>query len=703
MLKNGNLEKNWAGDHLCYVYDPSGTHTTRDIGNIFVPEGFSFYFVHVPGTYDQPEGRDAWKQNDARRVHEGDKGYMYFTFHRGHWAGLRQKVEGVEPGQRLRFTAWGHGWSNGLSEEDGGKPDNAMWSDGAGFEIVAWQEGTFELNGDPWNDAKPNMTFRIGIDPTGGDNPLADTVIWCEGLHIYNGFAQQLAVEAVAANSTVTVFVENKTLWGLKHSDTYWDDMKLSVIDGPVDPPDPPDPPITTDANKLGLHILRNNANLADMIQRDLSVVKFVGDWGMAPNVSENTLVIGAKAGDYDAQSQYTAGETPREAAERFVTDMLPAYDANSSIVYWEGHNEPVWNTEEEMAWYAHFEIERMELMEELGLKCIIGNFATGSPPLELWPAFLPAIEAGFQYEAILGLHEYSCPWMWWMTGGYQIDPDEDQGDEGWTTLRYRKVYRQYLLPAGLAHFPLVITETGIDGMVNPKPDGAPSGAWKQLDEYWAEHDDRPDTEQYYFDQLRWYEGELQKDAYVVGSTIFTWGNWSGGWEEFDISGTQVATLLEEHAIAHPAEKFEHPGADTPPEPPDPPVCECRGKPREQYERTVVVLSPGTTMTFLVEMLESANWEKYRFTITGSADDAGIGDLDARRVIAVNPAVWPDVLDEQWYTTNYPGVEYHEVVGLAAEVGEGIEEILSGEPEGMEKFLLNQRDPRWADAPFGER
>ena len=56
---------------------------------------------------------------------------------------------------------------------------------------------------------------------------------------------------------------------------------------------------------------------------------------------------------------------------------------------------------------------------------------------------------------------------MWWMTGKYQVNPDEDQGDEGWTTLRYRKVYRQFLIPSGLGSVPLVITECGID----PKSD----------------------------------------------------------------------------------------------------------------------------------------------------------------------------------------------------------------------------------------
>ncbi len=52
-----------------------------------------------------------------------------------------------------------------------------------------------------------------------------------------------------------------------------------------------------------------------------------------------------------------------------------------------------------------------------------------------------------------------------------------------------------------------------------------------------------------------------------------------------------------------------------------------------------------------------ATWDRHRFTIGGSADDAGIGDLDARRVIAINPHLWGDDLATffDWY---YPGVVY---------------------------------------------
>ena len=406
-------------------------------------------------------------------------------------------------------------------------------------------------------------------------------------------------------------------------------------------------------STKLGAHVLRSAADLGEYIQAGPAVVKFVGDWGIAQDVPEGTLVIGRKhQGDYDAQLQYATGKTPLEAAQQFIHDQLPTYQSNPLIKYWEGHNEPVWNSNEEMAWYAQSEVERMRLMAGLGLKCVIGNFATGTPPLNLWPAFFPALRAARQYEAILGLHEYSCPWIWWMTGKHQLDPQADEGDEGWTTLRYRKVYRQYLIPNGLGDIPLVITECGIDPLVNPKPPGAKAGAWKQLGGFWAEHDNEPDKADYYFRQLVWYDEEMQKDDYVVGATIFTWGSFGPPWSDFDVAGTDVSKKLVAYTQANPAEPFEYPGEEE--EKP-------RGYPRVQYERTYVLLPPNADAAWAHAVVDGT-WDRHRYTIGGGADDAGVGDLDVRRVIAVNPQEWPGATPlAEFYAQYYPGVEYRAI------------------------------------------
>ena len=416
---------------------------------------------------------------------------------------------------------------------------------------------------------------------------------------------------------------------------------------------------------KLGAHVLRSVAELGDYIQAGPAVVKFVGDWGMAKGMPKSVLVIGRKfEGDYDAQLQRNTGKTPLEAAQQFVGDQLPTYKSNPHIIYWEGHNEPVWNTDEEMGWYAQFEVERMRLMADHGLKCVIGNFAAGNPALRLWPAFLPALRAAKQYQAILGLHEYSCPWMWWMTGKHQVDPDADEGDEGWTTLRYRKVYRQHLIPNGVGDVPLAITECGIDPLVNPKPpEVGGGGTWKQLGSFWSRHDKENDKADYYFRQLVWYDKELQKDDYVIGATIFTWGSFGKPWSNFDVGGTEVAQKLVAYTKEDPAKPFVYGGAGEPVEPLEPATGdgEARGLPRVQYERAYVLLPPGADATWARAVVEST-WGDKRYTIGSSADDAGIGDLDVRRVIAVNPQDWPGSQSlRDFYNQYYPGIKYESI------------------------------------------
>jgi hypothetical protein len=563
LLRNGDFEADWSEErsHRCLIVPTDGEIHEAERGNVFAPPGWIPWFKHgLPVEHDpanmigwaQPEVRDAWITADPMRVQSGQKGVLFFTFFRIHDGGLLQQVE-VEPGTQLRLSVWAHAWSNAHGKKH---TDDPRWSEG---ERVG-RNHFFTLEGTTEDSGERNFTFWVGIDPTGGRDPFAETVVWGSGAHIYNAYRMVPSAEVTAEAEKVTVFLRSRTLWPYKHNDAYWDDAQLVTV-GETPPQDPPaSPPVRS---KIGLHVLEATAGLTEYIRARPAVVKFVGDWQRARDVPEGVLVVGRRhQGDYDAQRQYLQGQSPRDAARRFVQDQLATYLAHPAIKYWEGHSEPAWPDAEGMAWYAQFEIERIKAMEELGLRCVIGNFATGAPPFNLWPAFLPACEAALQYEAILGLHEYSCPWMWWLTGRYQIDPDDDQGDEGWTTLRYRKVYRRFLIPNGLG-VPLAITECGIDPLVTPKPSGAPSATWKGLAEYWEDHHDGPvaysdDPAEYYFRQLVWYAEQLRQDDYVVGMALFTWGNLEGAWQEFDVSGTPVAERLIRYARDNPAEPFEY-------------------------------------------------------------------------------------------------------------------------------------------------
>lgn len=262
---------------------------------------------------------------------------------------------------------------------------------------------------------------------------------------------------------------------------------------------------------------------------------------------SPQTLIVGrATLGQVDL------GRSDMEAQARGAVEaVLPlALDERrvGLVDAWEGFNEPVPGDEEQMRKLADLEAERVRLLAEHGLRAVVGNFGTGQPPLEWWPAFRPALEAAQAHAGYLGLHEYSAPTIWFNTNRAPLDFHAEATDEGWLTLRYRKVYRQFLIPWGL-RLPLLITECGVDGQVTERP-GPPGQGWKDFGGYWAELGMGPDTAGNYVEQLAWYDSQLQQDDYVRGSAIFAMTAFQE-WESYQLQG-EAAEILQQYLSVHP-------------------------------------------------------------------------------------------------------------------------------------------------------
>lgn len=242
----------------------------------------------------------------------------------------------------------------------------------------------------------------------------------------------------------------------------------------------------------------------------------------------------------------------PVQAARQFVDLLLPIATEPKRLAHidaWEAYNEPPVAGPEHMASLARFEVERTRLLAEAGVRSCVGNFSTGQPPLELWPAFFPALQAVQEHAGFLGLHEYAAPHLWFGSGAHQLEADVDEGDEGWLTLRYRKVYRDYLQPAGLA-VPLIITEAGVDGQVSGRPGPAGRG-WKDFVSFWREAGQVGTTpEGFYVEQLAWYDAQLRQDDYVRGAAIYTLAG-PDGWQTYELHGP-AADILQQYLAVHP-------------------------------------------------------------------------------------------------------------------------------------------------------
>lgn len=190
----------------------------------------------------------------------------------------------------------------------------------------------------------------------------------------------------------------------------------------------------------------------------------------------------------------------------------------------------------QEMQRYALFERRRAELLTNEGWKSVIGNFSAGTPELELWPDFYPALEAG----DYLGLHEYSA----------NTQPPFMSNIDTWLCRRYRRVYEA--LPGHLRK-PLIITECGIDG-----------GILGHAQEGWRRYTDVSG----YMADLQWYDESLQEDAArwpIVGATVFCYGHVDPRWASFDIGG-EMADRLASYIQANPPLPWQE---KEPQEPPD--------------------------------------------------------------------------------------------------------------------------------------
>lgn len=320
-------------------------------------------------------------------------------------------------------------------------------------------------------------------------------------------------------------------------------------------PPATPFPP--GPASKLGLFVGRNDPTLFDLLHTQaVTVVKTLeldGNFvAQIKQASPTTKIIGRIA----LEQINLATVDPLAEARRFVEMLLPYADDPGRRPYfdgWESFNEPVAGNPDEMARLSDFEAERTRLLGDRGIRSVIGNFGTGQPPLEQWQAFLPAVQTAIQYDGWLGLHEYSAPTIYHLSSveGRGRYPGVTAQDTGWLTLRYRKVYNEILAPAGLT-LPLVMTELGVDGLVQNRPGPPDARGWQDFQSYWAENGYGLWGPGAYIEQLVWYDNAMRQDSYVIGGTIYALAA-TAGWESYDILGPAAGVLQQYLSVHAPA------------------------------------------------------------------------------------------------------------------------------------------------------
>ena len=113
--------------------------------------------------WHNPEFRDTMggpQETGPSRRMEGENSQKYFTFYTVHEAGLYQIIaSGFKPGDRLRFSAYMMAWSS--------------------------------TENDPFHSVgQSSMGMRVGIDPTGGNNPWSPNIVWSPVQESFDKFSQ---------------------------------------------------------------------------------------------------------------------------------------------------------------------------------------------------------------------------------------------------------------------------------------------------------------------------------------------------------------------------------------------------------------------------------------------------------------------------------------------------------------------------------
>jgi LysM repeat protein len=215
LLANPGFEADWStesSNRVLIISDDEGIYETVR-GNIFTPPGWVTWFRHKPRDeaakgWDQPEVTDTVENPDPRRTRTGTRAMRMFTFYRRHDGGFYQTVGGLQPGETVQFSAYGEAWACNEDNQDA------------------------TSCGDDWA-----MIFKVGIDPTGGTNPFAGSVVWSGDQKSPDAYSLIGPVTAqVGPAGTVTVFLRSKAKHPYKHMDAYWDDPSL-VVAAPAEPP----------------------------------------------------------------------------------------------------------------------------------------------------------------------------------------------------------------------------------------------------------------------------------------------------------------------------------------------------------------------------------------------------------------------------------------------------------------------------------
>lgn len=153
-------------------------------------------FQNAPPTYFPAS--EANDRGAIPRIRSGEDAQVYWSFFETHDAGIYQEVsDGISSGDEVRFSVYGYVLSTSFNDLN-----------------VSEEPG--------------DVALRVGIDPTGGTDPYADSVQYSESVFFYDTY-RQYSVIAEAESDSVTVFIRSTIGDPVQFTYVYLDDAVLEI------------------------------------------------------------------------------------------------------------------------------------------------------------------------------------------------------------------------------------------------------------------------------------------------------------------------------------------------------------------------------------------------------------------------------------------------------------------------------------------
>ena len=221
----------------------------------------------------------------------------------------------------------------------------------------------------------------------------------------------------------------------------------------------------------------------------------------------------------------YSASTDPASSAQDFYNKVMSPgiskLGGNKGLFDYiqspnEFENTPEWRGEANMRWNGAFWRRLTDLVAGAGMKVCIAGIPVGN---------IEAAELGFIIDDLRAMKQRGASFCY---HGYTFNLSQDVSHEIYYSLRYRQYYDYFRSNApDLADMPLILSEGGVAG------DGDPYAGYQVYG-----------GAEKYKTWLKWFDGELRKDSYVKGVTLFQIGN-DSDWGAFNLE--PIADWLAEY------------------------------------------------------------------------------------------------------------------------------------------------------------